>query len=525
MIASLHLPDDHYDEGSAGDAVARTLANAMRSTPEEIDDIIQRSSVSLSSDERRVIFRVYTELLWRRWNATPISITAAEKRAFDRIVEIFTQRPSDERLGDAAAFLRSHAADYPDLVDIHVSTLLGAAALISTDLEHPYSFLLDPRPDELKILEGQTREISLNTALEVVTEVIGMAAARKPHTIGKDVVQTLVGLGDTHDQLKAALVRCLGIMGGSREGLPDTLPPLYSAMMDRSQRVRAAAALAYGRLTKIAAEDLPSLVHEAFLLLLLDPYVVVHSCAVDALREVRFPSQFRIAAINRLALLIATYSAGRGNDRLLAQCVERFLELSSKASKVTSQVLQFVITTLNRMEPPEAARVIKYHGWRLRAATGLADLLVKLLADPATYEWDLDDLAKELDQVPAEEVRRVAGVIPGAESNCSNKKAHITDDLLHILTKAGAWSTAVEIAGQATDRLGNTAWDRPRKLRAKATQVATELECATAMGQTEEVLLCCTRWREVAEEIRKDDEENKDARNPLRGLRLPGSSE
>jgi hypothetical protein len=206
MIASLRLPDDHYDEGSAGDAVARTLAQAMKSSPEEIDDIIQRSTVSLSSDERRVIFRVYTELLWRRWNATPISITAAEKLALDRIVQIFTQRPSDERLGDAAAFLRSHAADYPDLLEIHVSTLLGAAALISTDLEHPYSFLLDPRPDGLKILESQTREISLNSALEVVTEVIGVAAARKPHMIGKEVVQTLAGLGDTHDRLKAALV-------------------------------------------------------------------------------------------------------------------------------------------------------------------------------------------------------------------------------------------------------------------------------------------------------------------------------
>jgi hypothetical protein len=525
MIASVGRPDDHYDEGSAGDAVARTLAQAMKSFPEEIDDIIQRSNASLSSDKRRVIFRTYTELLWRGWNTTAKPVTAAEKRAFNRIVEIFTQRPNDERLGDAAAFLRSHASDYPSLLDSHASTLLGAAALISDDLDQPYSLLLDPRPDALKVLEAQTREISLSSALEVITEVIGVAAARNPHSIGKEVVQTLTGLGDKHDRLKGALVQSLGIMGRIREGLPDALPALYSAMMDRSQRVRASAATAYGELTKTATDDLPSLVHEAFLLLLLDPYVVVHSSAIHALREARLPDQFRIGAINRLALLINTYSASRENDRLLAQCVERFLALCSKASELSPKILQFIIATINRMEAPEAARVIKYPGWRIRATTGLADLLVKLLADPATHDWDLDDLAKELGQVPAEEVRRVAGAIPGAESNCSNKKAHLTDDLLDILTKAGAWSTAVEIARQATDRLGDTAWDRPRKLRAKATQVATELERATAMGQTEEILSCCTRWREVGEQIKRDDEENKDARNPLRGLRLPGSSE
>ena len=524
MIASLALPDDPYDEGSAGDTVASTLAQAMKSCPTKIDDIIQRSLGPLSGDDRCTLFRTYTRLLWRGWNARPGPVTAAEERAFSRIMEVFTQRPNDERLGDAAGFLRTQAKDYPNLLDMHVTTLLGAAALISADLDNPYSFLLDPRPDTLKLIEAQTRETSLSSALDTIAEAVGQAAARKPHSTGRAVVQTLAGLAETHDRLKAALVQSLGLMGRSREGLASALPGLYSATMDRSQRVRAAAATAYGELTKTAGEDLPSLVHDGFLVLLLDPYVVVHSSAVYALRHARLPAQFRAGAVNRLAVLISAYAASHENDRLLSECIERFLELCRKANGLTPQILRSIVATIDRMDPSEAARVIKFHASTLRSAPGFGDLLVKLLRDPRSYEWDLDDLMGELAKVPPDDIRRLTEAVREAEANCSRLRSHLTDGFLDVLTRARAWSATVQIARQAVDRLEDTQWDRPRKLRAKASQAAAELEFAAATGKTAEVIAWATRWQELKQEIDKDDEENREARSPLRGLRLPNSS-
>lgn len=525
LIWSVGLPDDHYDGGSAGDVVARTLAGAMKVRPTEIDTIVHGALATASDAKRGTLFRVYTWLLRPQWNAPQRSVTPADELAFRRIVEVLTQRPTDKRFEEAAFFFRDQAKYYPTLIESHAETLLGAAALISGDLDNPYSPLLDPRPSALKALEAQTRQIHLNTALDAIVQAVGWAAARQPRSIGRQVLHTLEHLGETHDRLKAALVRSLGIMGRSREGLAVALPALYTAMMDRSQRVRAAAATAYGELAEGASEDLPSLVHESFLVLLLDPYVVVHNAAIRALRRVRLPTRFRVDALSRVAMLIAAYSASRDNDELLSEWIERFIELCNRADALIPQTLQVLIATIGRMEPWVAARLVKYHSWRLRTGPGFADLVVKLLGDPSTYEWDLHDLVEELTELPTDEIRRLAGAIKAAAAACARRGAHLTDDLLEILTTASAWSAAVEVAREATNQLEDTRWDRPRKLRARARQVAAELELAAATGQTAQVLACTAQWLELQQEIKKDDEENKEARSPLRGLRLPSSSE
>jgi hypothetical protein len=55
----------------------------------------------------------------------------------------------------------------------HAETLLGAAALIASDLDHPYSPLLDPRPSTVKTLEAQTRQMHLDTALQAAAQAVG----------------------------------------------------------------------------------------------------------------------------------------------------------------------------------------------------------------------------------------------------------------------------------------------------------------------------------------------------------------
>jgi HEAT repeat protein len=110
----------------------------------------------------------------------------------------------------------------------------------------------------------------------------------------------------------------LGNHGKNREGLAVALPALYAAMMDRSQRIRAEAARAYGELAESASDDLPSLVHESFLVLFVDPYVIVHRAAINALRRVRLPQRLISDAISRLIVLIGTYASSRGDDEFLS---------------------------------------------------------------------------------------------------------------------------------------------------------------------------------------------------------------
>jgi hypothetical protein len=525
LIRSLRLPDDDYDEGSAGDAVVRALALAMRTHVAAIDALVQQALTVASEAESSTLFEVYLRLLKRAWDERQHPVTPADELAFRRIVDVLTQRPVDQRLRMATQFVRDEAHYYPRLLAERADVLLGAAALIAADLEDRYSPLVDPRPDAHKALEASTRQIRLEAALYAVAQAVGWAALQQPYVVGRSVIQTLDRLEERHEPLKAALVRCLGIMGRNHDGLPVTLPALYTALMDPSPRVRREAATAYGELAANASEDLPSLVHESFLVLLRDPYVVVHSAAIDALRRVQLPTRFLANALNHVMTLIAVYTASRSDDRLLSECIERFMDLCNQKNILSPELLQMIVMTVTRMEPSVAARIVKYRRWKLRAAPGFADMAVKLLVDPETYEEDLKDLAEELAEASQEDICRLGHAIQEAAAACIRRRISLADNFLAILTTAGLWSAAVAIARQAAEQREDTRWARPQKLRAQARQVAAELELAAASGQTTQVLACCARWRELQQEIQRDWEENEESRSPSRGLRFPPPSE
>jgi len=292
-----------------------------------IDTLVQRALSVASEAECNILCKVYLNLLKRSWHERQRPVTPADELAFRRIVDVLMQRPADERLTEAAQFIRDEAHHYPKLLAEHAEVLLGAAALIAGDLEYRYSPLVDPRPDVQKALEASTRQIHLETALYAVAQAVGWAALQQPYIVGRSVIQTLERLEERHERLKAALARCLGIMGRSRDGLAVALPALYTAIMDPLPRVRREAATAYGELAVEASEDLPSLVHESFLVLLLDPYVAVHSAAIDALRRVQLPTRFLAVAHNYVMTLIAVYTANRSDDRFLSECIERLMDL------------------------------------------------------------------------------------------------------------------------------------------------------------------------------------------------------
>jgi hypothetical protein len=515
LIVSLELPDDNFDEGSAGAAVAETLGQAMKHRWEQIDFIIQEALPRMTGEENNIGFSVYEQVLESNEKVKWEIVTPAARLAFQRIVEIITNRPKDKRFEEAASFFRDHGEHYPLLLEDQAETLLGAAALIAGELENPYSPLLDPRPNELKVLEAHTRKIHLEIALEGITKAVGYVGLRKPKKVGNLIVKTIEKLGDSHDSLKASLVETLGIIGQCRDGLAVALPALYTAMTDLSQQVRSAAAKAYGIIAKENPDDLPSLVHEVFLIQLSDPYVIVHGEAIRSLRRVLLPDRFRNEAIWRIVHLISLYSANHLDDGLLVEFIDRFLEINSKRDTLPSNTVQFLIQTISKMDPPYAARSVVRHGWRLREGPGYYDLVVRLIGEPSIYEGDVDDLAEELSFAPEVEIHRLAGAIQTVAGVIGKRDIKLIDDLLYILSTTGEWTATKEVAIKLRDQFEDTRWDRPSKLRALARQVAAELEEASASGLIEKVVSCAHNWQDIYQEIRKEDEARKEIPFPI----------
>jgi hypothetical protein len=177
------------------------------------------------------------------------------------------------------------------------------------------------------------------------------------------------------------------------------------------------------------------------------------------------------------------------------------------------------------MSPSTGLEFVKQHGEQLRGDKGLPPLLLALLGAPDATEGDVEFLVSKLGELPRGDLLKVAADIPRIAKDCLLRNVDATDHFLLMLTEAGAWDAAVEISRDATALLSDTTWDRPRKLRSSARQLAAEIEAAAASRNTEHMAELSRRWTEIANQIRQDDEAHENRRNPLFGLPLSNPGE
>jgi hypothetical protein len=522
LIASIELPDDDFGEdGSASGAVVNTLADILLLHPDAVDQSIQDEVRTASEEVRETLARVYEHVLRRQDEAEEQTVNPrALELSYQRLIELVLNRVDDERLLKAIWFLRGEALRFPDLFEKHAETLLGAAALIADELEVPQSPLLDLeiKPDAIKQLEIQGRRQMLNSLLDAIIKAIGTYASRKPDTLGRLILTSFQSIGDGHEYFKTELVRCLGFMATSPSGLILAIPVLYQAMTSPSNLVRSASASAYSQLAKEDTEGIPSLLHESFLLLLRDPYVIVHTAAIDALANVTLPGKFNARIVASLSALVSAYVKSRSNDEIISACLERMLELMDAPELVFRQA---ILSIVENLRITVASEFTARHSNILRGTTGFGKLLIKLITASDSNNRFVDDLVDELAALSADEIEEISDNFRAAATAMEPTRPEIVGELVEIVSVAGGWQAAKEISEDATARISDTLRDRPRKLNSELLLAAVELEVAASNGDVSRLQAQATRWNSTVAEIEKDNEENKKRRSPLFGLLDP----
>lgn len=529
LLSSLQQPDDHYGpEGSADTATADALASIMTRFPHEVDNLVADEIVAASEDDRPAYYKIYRRLLRSR-DIPQDEAEAEEARglAYARCMDMLVCQPKGPLLHEALDFARHEAGKYPKLLDPKAETLIGAMALYASEQETPSSPLLnlDLRPDPLQAMEAASRRMTLGYILDAMTDLVGASATRNPESVGVSLLETLGKLGDSHALLKAGLVECLGRLGSERRSLPPILPPLYQAMTDRAQRVRAAAVRAYGKIAATNPEDLPMLLHETFLLSLRDPFVIVQWAGIEALGSITLPPPLMTRANASVLLLIDVYNQTDVDDRLVTRAIEVFLGTRSRSKPLPDQIREFLLDTVSRLDSYEAAGMLLRYTSVFRGSAKFPELLVKLIGDPDTSEYNIKDLLECLAECSVDELRRVADSIPGAVKSAHVDDFEVADRAIELLTMAGALSSALLVARDQTEVLDETVWSRPRKLRCRLRQTAVEIEIAAASGVVKDVERLTNQWRTLEKEITADEEENKKKRSPFFGLPISDRNE
>lgn len=520
LISSLQWPDDVYDRGSAAHAVKRVLANTMRDLAEETDAVVSEAMKTADEPTRATLLGVYIQFLKPRWRGGIRKRTKSDPIAFRRILRVFLDRQPAESLVAAADFLNHGAKQYSDVLAEESETLLGAAAMLSEALANKYSPILDPRPSFERAMEAELNETRLRTALNGVIHALGYAIDYEPEAVGRRVTSTISGLGSSYPELRASLLESLGALG-NKPASAQALPTLYSALTDSDQRVRAAAAELYGSLTKRSEpDDFPRLLHETFLVLLRDPFLIVHRTTVRALHADSIPPDLHRNALQLVGRVLISNLREHINARFISDCINEYLILTEKAGIESRYVLKRIVELMERIPAKDAAEVV-YENWRIREAPNFADLVVRLLQVDTVPEYHLETLDEALETLPDSDLQRHATVLRDIGIQRIQRSPYEAIDFTRILARCGAWEEARLVVRAIVNQTPDTKAEKPRKLRFRVLECAVEIEAAAARKDYTAIATAASDWKAIVQEIQTDDEQNAEARRPFPGLPIP----
>jgi len=527
LIAAFSLPDDGYEDGEASLTVARVLAESLTGQLEEIDRVLVATAEHGGADERRGVLRSYVAVFDERDEANRRAAhkprdaaTEVERVAFARILGVVSRLPTDnELLREACDFFRDTSPVPWDVMCGAAPALLGTVALAADELtgQGRKSRLEHPQPEALQELEIASRHTLLNNAINFAMNSVMRVAATHPDTLVRDetiaaVLETLEALPDRAEVLRARIISRLGALGARPVAVALVLPWVYRSLTDPSQQIRAAGATSYGRLVAEAGPDsLPSLVHETFLVLITDPFVVVHRAALRVLKEGYLPEAFLDDARARVMHVIVAHADGEHSE-VLALALGVWLDLLRATNRNTPAKQTAVVKLLRKLNPSDAVEFIRRGRGGIREATGYGECVIDLLEHPETYNASYGELIEELGVLPNVEVARLAGRIVEAGMTISSVEPWRSGQCLQVLIDAQAWEAATELANRRAEACGTTRDLYPRRLQAQLDAAMIETESAAAKGLVDQVVAHAQRARELLRQIARDAEENRDIR-------------
>ena len=527
LVASTELPDDKYSIGSAESWVQDLLANMLEHNFAEVDGPVTAAFQRLDSEKSEAgLDQVYLRLFRERRHHEERGRRSSPTHEiiFGRLMNFLSTKCAEQGSTHLLEFLRHDAIHYLDLVESHTDGLLGALAILNAERAGAVaSFLqLELPPNPLAALEASQRKQHLYWLVSATSELLGEAAAQRPGIIGESLLSMLEKVDEEHDNLRASLVEAIGLMAKNRSALPRVLPSLYSALTGRSQLVRAAGIRAYGDVIDRSPDDLPPLLHDTFMTLLTDLYVIVHSAAVEVLDRHRLPHRYDEQLEYLVFQIIGAHDGSEGNRHVLKTAIEVFLDFQSgKSNKMRDGLCDWIIERIKRCDAHDAGDLLRRHGPKLWHRPVFLQALLATIRDPNTSDYQTKDLLETLERVPKVHLRSAATDIVDTLKQLRDDEYSAIDIGIEILTGAGLWSEALSLAEFDHSRWNDTEWDRPNKLLSRERVLGCSIERFAALGDLANMKLAITSLRSLQEERQKDEANNAKKRDPLFGLTSP----
>jgi hypothetical protein len=481
----------------------KAVATAFLVDPDLTDSELMRQFESASEEGEGRLASVYEYVVSRmdggRSKERVILRAEPFKVALRRIVALAESSENIEVLNHLLSALRHPEGSLVPIARDLMDLFLGGAAVVDSRLqESPSTSPLETPHNPIEIMERQNRRSSL---WYVRNALIGMAmhGARKDHESLSAIESFLKNRTALGDSFGAAIIQEVAPLLETNAGLRALLPHLYTAMVGPSTMGRAAAAHALEKLGDQRFAELPELVADALLQMLMDPYVIVHKAAVAALGRVRLPARLRGGASHALRNLVAGYRDSKDQEFLL-ECMEALGRNRRGDPQFATQDGRVLMALLENVKPDLLLR--SGHTYFLRSLSeidGYGDLALKLLAR-SRGEHQIEHALDLVNAIsPATLGKHRAGVLAAVAANPA--EGYACGMLIEILTRGGEWEVATQVASLRVDAIPDTPRERSLKLFARQLQLRAQFEEHLAKGQIEDALATGQAWHDAAWEI------------------------
>jgi hypothetical protein len=293
---------DHFDVYRSSFRFLRdALVAAFEDSPDAIDALIQEYIGASDKRSKAQAFKIYQAALRYRQDEAPVPPSSRVHRvAFQRLLWAATTEESEEVLRSAQEMLRGRPYQMVDIARAEIDGLIGAVLPLDDRLRRHDE---TPAPEGeifLQALERSNRRSTIISLMKSLIEWASIAAKDDPALMRK-VAALFDEIPEGRNHLKGVALGCIEHLSGTVEGFKLVLPHLYYGLVGPSALVRAYAAEALGEMPH---DNIPLLVYEAYSALLLDPFVVVHQAAVQALgrfsrRTAASPLSVRVNGLSR----------------------------------------------------------------------------------------------------------------------------------------------------------------------------------------------------------------------------------
>lgn len=486
----------------------RAAALAFSFDPVATEVLIDNFRMGASANAHKELLNIYQWVLRRRPFEGGGPFDAGERAAFDRMIALASNPPSQEVERELGGFFAHGCYSFKALAAEKVDALLGAAALLADALDRlDARNKASPASGPLEPLERYTRRSGLAGLQSALTELAAEAAAGDPERTRK-FLSLLANIPPERTELRRALISQLHDLITSPETLSEILPALYSALVGASTFERGAAARTIGKMRQRLLDDAPPLLLEAFVALLSDQFLLPVSEAMEALERIDLPDGLRAEVRGRLGALVVAYAKTSEHPSFLVQAIDtlttNFLSDDERAGR-TGEAL---IKILETHALADYYRELRAFAYRFKHQPAFGRLVLKALEEP-TYRH-LDGTVDLLSELSDEAVVASAAGLEALIGTLS-LEAHewrISQVIIEAFTRSGLWDEALRMVDTMLARLVDVPRNRSRRLHLASLRAAVEIEHAVAGRSLEDIASLAGIWREAS--ARDQEDRNRD---------------